>query len=38
MRQVRMTAGPGIARSQDFILRAGGRFRLSRDFTNDCRM
>jgi hypothetical protein len=33
----RMTAGPGIAGSQDFTSGAGDRFRLSRDFTNDCR-
>jgi hypothetical protein len=31
-----MTAGLGIAGSQDFILEAGDRFRLSRDFTNGC--
>jgi hypothetical protein len=36
MRQPRMTAGPSITRSQDFIPGAGARFRLSRDFTNGC--
>jgi hypothetical protein len=37
MRQPRMTAGPSITGSQDFILGARDRFGLSRDFANGCR-
>jgi hypothetical protein len=37
MRQPRMTAGLGIAGSQDIISGAETRFRLSRDFVNGCR-
>jgi hypothetical protein len=37
MRQHRMTAGSGIVGSQDFILKAGAQFRLSRDFADGCR-
>jgi hypothetical protein len=37
MRQPRMTAGLGIAGSQDFILGAETRFGLSRDVVNGCR-
>jgi hypothetical protein len=38
MRQSRMTAGPGIVGSQDFIPGVETRFRLSRDFTDGCHM
>jgi hypothetical protein len=37
MRQPRMTAESGIAKSQDFILGAETQFQLSRDFTDGCR-
>jgi hypothetical protein len=36
MRQPRMTAGSGIAGSQDFIPGGENQFRLSRDFTYGC--
>jgi hypothetical protein len=37
MRQPRLTARPGIAGTQDFVLGAETQFRLSRDFMDGCR-